>query len=197
MKAQGKWIKTILAPIYFYLLTLVFQLPAYAGTVGISGQWDFVGELLTYDQTGLVVDSNSINLDGNFDFDTGSVYIKDSTPFFGLFWQSNGSLVDQLDGTYFSSHTACWSSCYDWEITWEITQTSNIATVIAIDTDSDGIPGTAMLTGPFPGFTHQINGTLTQVVPIPATLWLFASGLLALFGTHCKRKVNELARLCQ
>lgn len=179
--------KSIVAISFVTTLPLVSLSPAYAGTAGMTGQWNFIGQALTYDASGLITDD--ISLDGNFDFDAGSVYIKDDTPFFGLVWQSNGTLSDQSDGTYAANHTACWSACYDWSILWEITQTGNSASVLTIDTDSDGIAGTAMTAGPFPGFTHQINGTLTAVVPLPAAVWLFGSGLIGLIGFSNYRKV--------
>jgi hypothetical protein len=168
------------------ILNLLTGISANAGTVGMSGQWSFIGQAVTYDASGLVVDE--ISLDGNFDFDAGTVYIKDDSPFFGLVWQSNGTLNDQLNGTYFANHEACWSSCYDWEILWEITQTGDTASVLTVDTDTDGILGTAMIAGPYPGFTHQINGTLTAIVPVPAAVWLFSSGLVGLIGVARRKK---------
>ena len=167
-------------------IALASSISANAGTVGMSGKWNFIGQAVTYDASGLVVDE--ISLDGNFNFDAETVYIKDDSPFFGLVWQSNGTLSDQLNGTYFANHVACWSSCYDWEILWEITQTGDTASVLTVDTDADGILGTAMIAGPFPGFTHQINGTLTAVVPIPASIWLFGSGIIGLISVARKRK---------
>jgi hypothetical protein len=169
------------------VVDLVLSNSANAGTVGMPGQWSFIGQAITYDPSGLVVDD--ISLDGNFDFDTGTVYIKDDSPFFGLVWQSNGTLSDQLDGTYAADLTASGNFSYDWEILWEITQTGTTALVLTVDTDADGIPGTAMHQGPFPGFTHQINGSLTAVVPIPAAAWLFGSGLLGLIGLSKKKKI--------
>jgi hypothetical protein len=59
-----------------------------------------------------------------------------------------------------------------------------------LDTDGDGTPGTALTSGPFPGFTMAIEGiaTLAPVpVPVPAAMWLFGSGLLGLFGVAKRR----------
>lgn len=53
----------------------------------------------------------------------------------------------------------------------------------------DGIGGDPMDNGPFPGFNVSLDFTslryisVDYFVPIPATAWLFGSGLLALLGT--------------
>ncbi len=133
------------------ILNLLAAISVNAGTVGMSGQWSFIGEAITYDPSGFAV--NNIPLIGDFDFSTGTVFIIEDSPFFsGLEWQSNGTLSDQLNGTYFSNQVAgCLTSCYGWEILWEITQTGDTASVLTLDTDADGIPGTVMVAG-FPGF---------------------------------------------
>jgi hypothetical protein len=48
-----------------------------------------------------------------------------------------------------------------------------------VDSDADGIPGTAMLDGDFKGFTATYN---IEPVPLPTAVWLFSSGLMGLLG---------------
>lgn len=42
--------------------------------------------------------------------------------------------------------------------------------------------GTPMQLGEFPGQAPSFNGVVTSVVPVPASIWLFGSGVLGLFG---------------
>jgi hypothetical protein len=69
----------------------------------------------------------------------------------------------------------------------------NSFTMITLDgPNADGIPGNPMTTGPFPSFSNAFNGTLTvtSVVPVPAAVWLFGSGLLGLAGAVFRRKIS-------
>lgn len=56
---------------------------------------------------------------------------------------------------------------------------------VSVDWDGDGIAGGAMIDGPFPGFSFNFN---VNVVPVPAAVWLFASGLVGLLGLARRRK---------
>jgi hypothetical protein len=54
-----------------------------------------------------------------------------------------------------------------------------------------GIP--MSIGGPLPGFNININfnfnanvAPVQQVIPVPAAVWLFGSGLLGLFGVACR-----------
>lgn len=64
------------------------------------------------------------------------------------------------------------------------------STCSAVDTDGDGVPGTAMQTAPFPGQTPAFSGTVAGVsaVPVPAAVWLFGSGLIGLVGVGRRKK---------
>ena len=61
---------------------------------------------------------------------------------------------------------------------WNFTSTDN---------DGDGVPGVGMKDGPFLGYNASFN---LKVVPIPAALWLFGSGLMALLSVSRRRKPN-------
>ena len=58
----------------------------------------------------------------------------------------------------------------------------------------DGIGGSPMISGPFPGFNANFDFTelhvmsLTSTVPIPSAVWLFGSGLLGLIGIARRKK---------
>jgi len=84
-----------------------------------------------------------------------------------------------------------WSpSSFDQPISWDWTITALPGGAISfalIDTDSDGIPGTAFIDGPFPGFTMAIEGVASPV-PLPAAVWLFGSGLIGFLGMAARRK---------
>lgn len=79
--------------------------------------------------------------------------------------------------------------------TFDVTGTSGKATVLTdltVDSD-DGIGGSPFDNGPFPG--HSVNldftsFTVTKVstVPIPASVWLFSSGLLGLLSLTRRKK---------
>ena len=166
-----------------YLLTVA----AHAGTVGMSGLWNFEGQMSMTDPTGFVFPTDPVI--GEFDFDSGLVNLALDSPFFGPeTWYAIGAIEDQLDGTYLGSLESIQNTAsYNWNILLEITQSTTTANVMSFDSDGDGIPGTAFIYGPFPGFTEAINGTLTAV-PLPTTVWLFGSGLIGLVGFARRNK---------
>lgn len=58
----------------------------------------------------------------------------------------------------------------------------DILTVGSIDTDMDGIPGSALVEAPFAGSTWSFDGQQDfSIVPLPAAVWLFVSGGLGMF----------------
>lgn len=69
------------------------------------------------------------------------------------------------------------------------------ATIVSVDSDNDGAPGHAMLSNPYPGQTMALSGTMVSVqspaVPVPATAWLFGSGLLGLIGLTRRKKSSS------
>jgi len=63
----------------------------------------------------------------------------------------------------------------------------------SLDGDADGVMGIPMAAnGPFAGFNANFNATMAPtpdaVVPVPAAVWLFGSGLLGLVGIARRKK---------
>jgi len=77
------------------------------------------------------------------------------------------------------------SNVYDILTVWDITTINNQQILTATDMDGDGIRGYQMVTGPFAGLNVTIDAT---VVPVPAAAWLFASGLIGLYGFSRRHK---------
>ena len=170
------------------VIALVLSASSNAGTVGMSGVWDFNGQMTTTDYNGLVVSNEPVI--GEFDFNSGLINLALDSPFFGPeTWYSTGTIEERLDGTYWGSLEIFRNSTsYNWSILWDITQQGNSANITTLDGDGDGIPGISLIDGPFVGFSHAVNGALTSV-PVPAAVWLFGSGLIGLIGMARRKKV--------
>jgi hypothetical protein len=64
---------------------------------------------------------------------------------------------------------------------------STVWGLMSTDWDGDGINGGKFIDGQLTGFSANFN---LNAVPIPATFWLFSSGLIGLFGIMRKRKTH-------
>lgn len=149
---------------------------AQAGTVGMTGQWDFAGTATFYDGGGGM--ASALPATGVFDFDARTVAFRGiSGTFFGFDWSvPGGGLADNGDGTYAGSLALMWgTSSSPVSVPWEITDLGNgTATVVTLDGNRDGIPGLVMANGLFPGSSLAIDGSLTQV-PEPMSAALMGS----------------------
>jgi len=71
---------------------------------------------------------------------------------------------------------------------------SQVWMMASTDPDGDGVNGVPMATGgPFAGFNANFNATMAgtpdpTVIPVPAAVWLFGSGLLGLVGIARRKK---------
>jgi len=74
----------------------------------------------------------------------------------------------------------------DFFVVWDIVNNGSVIDYIASDMDGDGIRGFQFVNGAFQGVNYALDVTL--VTPIPATAWLFGSGLIGLFGLAKRKK---------
>jgi len=142
-----------------------------------------------YDPTGAVVGGSAM-VTGTMTPDSITNNLTSPTPFFGFKWSAHdGDMVDNGDGTY-TTHIA-----FDWGATtgipvvvlWDATDDGNgtTSTLVALDGDSDGIPGTAMTAGPFTGFSPYFAGSAGGACfscPEPMSMALVGSALAGLVG---------------
>lgn len=103
----------------------------------------------------------------------------------GFNWSlSNLSFVINSDTTISITGDFLWTN-YNGLTTSSFSQLSQTlganGDIVAIDGDGDMIKGNALIDGPFAGYTLYLEGELTAV-PVPAAVWLMASGLLGLFA---------------
>ena len=185
---RGAWIGVL-------ALGMVFiSSVARAGTVGMAGVWDFTGEARAYDSATGVLTANILSsstvagVSGRFNFDSNTVEIISDDPFLGFHWTANGSIADNLDGTYTGDLLFSWSTATaPFTILWDITDNlDGTASVVTLDADLNGIPGNDVTTGILSGYSIAIDGTLTAV-PVPGAALLLGSGLLGLM-TAIRRK---------
>ena len=155
---------------------------ANAGTVGMSGSWDFEGQFSWFDQLGM--EWTSTPATGSFDFDSGQVSMNAYGIFFGMEWMvGDGTVSDNGNGTYDGDLETLWGlTLYNLPFLWEITDHGDrTASLISLDIDGNGIPGMDLTEEPIPLGGYSLEGTLTAV-PVPAAAWLFISGFLGLLG---------------
>lgn len=83
---------------------------------------------------------------------------------------------------------------FDWSVNTNIPvlavfeRVGNTLSVVPVDSDGDGSPGTAMVTSPFPGQTAAFSGVIVPEVPVPAAAYLLGSGLLGVIGVARRKK---------
>jgi len=144
---------------------------------------------ITIDVTSMVFGSTSV-VSGRISTNTlGDTY---SGVFFSVPWTATTVTAYDSPGSYTWAGTSAlnafsynftltegqyaWGTFFDWS-------TSTPTIVLNIMDCSDGVTctgiGTPMQTGPFIGQAPAFNGV---VVPVPATVWLFVSGLISLTG---------------
>jgi len=171
--------------------------------VAQASTFSFVGSFNMWDSTGGQVGATDTTVTGSFDFDmaTGTGAggaMGTTTPFFGIPWSA-----DVLTMTATGPGTVAADIMFHWSINdIPVTVTMAMApnpdgtiAITTIDTEGDGIPGTAMAVGPFAGMSPEFFGTAActagcapAAVPVPAAVWLFGSGLVGLAGVARRRK---------
>jgi hypothetical protein len=81
-----------------------------------------------------------------------------------------------------------WNGSYNIDMinVWNVSGNSYTSTAVSSNAGNCGaLPGAAMIDGPFPGFCGNFD---FHVVPIPAAVWLFGSGLVGLTGASRRKK---------
>ncbi len=79
------------------------------------------------------------------------------------------------------------ANIFDILTVWDVTTSGDTTLLTATDMDNDGIRGYKMVSGPYAGLNVTIDATI--VTPIPAAVWMFGSGLIALAG-FARRKAR-------
>ena len=173
---------------------------ALLATTGVaqSATYDFVGTFQMRDPTGMLM-QNDTTLTGAIDFDmgtgTGTASIVSTMPFFGSMWTAY-DIGFQVTGpsTFGVDMLFDWGATTGIHVTLDMSMTMNVdGTIDFITLDgpsADGIAGNPMDNGPFPGFNAAFSFH-TAPIPVPASVWLFASGLLGLMGV-AKRKIKRI-----
>jgi hypothetical protein len=154
-----------------------------AGTWALSSTSTFFGQLWTA-HNGTVYDTP-----GTYTFDAGDNSGQPNSP--GTRYVVNLAAGETLGHTLF-----------DWGTTTNI-DVINVwdANGDSIDPDGDGIPGVSMIDGAFIGFNANFSLTngpqnvtgqsSVSVIPVPAAVWLFGSGLLGLVGVARRKAASK------
>lgn len=165
------------------------------------------------DTTGVC--TTPINVDatitGFVDEAAGTWGVESTTLFFGLNWTAHDGFLIAAPGSYSldvntgvlgaGTGVVAADGIMNFDvgagqiagiIDFDYGTTVNIKVIDVWDINADGsltgvgIPG--MENGPFPGFNAQFNLTAAGLVPVPAAVWLFGSGLLGLVGVARRKK---------
>ena len=194
--------------------TLATTVALVMGSVGIASA-DIVNmtsaTFTMYESGGsLVAPDGFVNtVTGSIGDDTWSV--ASASTFFGLLWTAHGGAtfgpgtynIDTIEGGTYTGITVGegqvgghiyvnYGATLGINVVniWDVTINGDgTASYYSTDIDDDGIRGIGMLDGAFPGWSVNFDFVIPAAVPIPATLWLFGSGLLGLIGLAKRKKV--------
>ena len=180
--------------------------------------YDVSGLFSAYDTTStLIADYSNTPVTGIYDDVTGKMSLSSVQPFFGLSWTADGDIIttpglydiDTVEGgmitgievgagQWFGHFLYDWGVVFDTDLVlvWDATyQLDGSIELISTDVISDlfptgsGAPGHPTIDGATVGFSYSFDLLLTPV-PVPATVWLFGSGLIGLIG-FARRKTNS------
>ena len=174
----------LLSGVLFTLLTNT----AYADLFNFDGSLTIIDTLgnpvFTYPSYTGQIEYDTVTQTGSANFDP---------VMFKLLLDIHDVALTQTGGTIHADGFWDWGVSINQPISWDwsITALPGGATSLALlDTDGDGTPGIAFTSGPFIGFTMAIEGVASPV-PLPATVWLFGSGLLlGLIGISRRKRTT-------
>lgn len=193
--------------------SLVFFAFFYIGNAS-AATYNVSGLFSTYDPaSSLIAEESNTPVTGTYDDVTGMMSLSSVEPFFGLNWTVDGDIIT-TPGSYDVNTGEGWITgievgegqwfghlLYDWGATqdtdlvlvWDVShQLDGSIELISTDVISDfypagsGAPGHPVIDGSTVSFTYNYDLLLTPV-PLPATLWLFVSGLLGLIHLSWRR----------
>lgn len=171
-------------------IVLGCSINANAGTAGLTGIWTGTYTFAMFDQDNNQWDSSSPPQTWTWDFDAGTIDIANTSAFLATVWTAHDvTFIDNGGGAY-GTTSASANLLFDWSV--------NINLPVSTEWDVAIIGSSALVTvnyatvfssaSAFPGFHPNFSGTLNQVVPIPAAVWLFGSGLIGLIGIARRKK---------
>jgi hypothetical protein len=173
-----------------FLIILGTTNPVIASVFNFDGVWNI------YDGDGNQQNLGDDPASGFVDFDplsgTGiGGQIDGQQVWQGILWSTTNFTITPLTGNTYEVKYF-WSGFGSANVVnvWEIDSLGpDSFSVTTLDGDGDGIPGNIIDNGSWPGFSMEFNGTLT-VVPVPAAVWLFGSGLLSLVAMARRKKTQ-------
>lgn len=168
------------------------------------------------DTSGLAGGGSFVNLDtsltGFVDIAAGTWGVASTATFFGFNWTASGGQLVTGAGNYsldtttgaVSSVASCTVAfdgalCFTIganqiagkiDFAWSTSSGIRVVNVWDINTNgsltANGVPG--MENGPFPNYNAAFSLSAPGLVPVPAAVWLFGSGLLGLVGIARRKK---------
>ena len=197
------------------LNTSIFAVLLTCASFNISAAtFDITGFFTQYAPDNSIVTSSPAI--GIYDDVSGATSLSGNAALIGA-WSANGNIVT-IPGTYsldtggaglitgIEVATEQWFGplFFDWGVNtgidgphvWDVTVNPDSSiSLISTDVISDlfptgsGAPGHPSISGPTVGFTYSVDLLLTPTaVPVPACVWLFASGLLGLVGISRRKR---------
>ena len=148
----------------------------------------------------------------------GTWGVASTTTFFGLNWTANSGVtfgpgtytIDTIQGGVYTGVVVApgqvggsilfnWGATADIDVinVWDVNCNGTTCTYTSTDgpagnpANPDGIRGYGMLDGAFPNFNANfdfVTADNTAVIPVPAAVWLFGSGLVGLVGVARRKK---------
>jgi hypothetical protein len=71
---------------------------------------------------------------------------------------------------------------------WDLQGTVESPLLVAQDVDGDTVPGFRLVDSPLQGFSMNLTNVSLGAVPVPASAWLFGSGLIGLLGVASSKQ---------